>query len=58
MFTVTVALADDELRNVQDEPREVTDEEHDHDADQDGRQVHFIVGRTISVGSNMSVSTR
>ncbi len=49
VLTRTVAPADDQLGHVDDEPGGVTQQEHDHDADQHRRQVHFVVGRTVAI---------
>ena len=44
-----VAPADDQLGHVDDQPGGVTHQEHDHDADQHRRQVHFVVGGTVAI---------
>ena len=49
VVTGPVAPADDQLREVDDEPGGVTQQEHDHDADQDSRQVHLVMGGTITI---------
>ena len=45
----TVAPADDQLRHVDDESGGVTQKEHDHDADQHCRQVHFVMRRAVAI---------
>ena len=49
VLALAVTPADDQLGHVDDEPGGVTQQEHDHDADQHGSQVYFIVGRTIAI---------
>ena len=43
-----VAPADDQLRHVDDESGGVTQQEHDHDADQHRGQVYLVVGRAVT----------
>ena len=49
VVTDAVAPADDQLRHVDDESGGVTQQEHDHDADQHSRQVHFVMRRTVAI---------
>lgn len=48
LIAVTVALADDELGQVDDEPRGVTEQEHDHDTNQHRRQIDFVSTRAVA----------
>ncbi len=49
------ALGPDELEAVDHEPREVTEKEDNHDADEDPRKIHLIIGRAVPVSPHMGV---
>ena len=48
VHALAVAAADDQLRHVDDESGGVTQQEHDHDADQHRGQVYLVVGRAVT----------
>ena len=51
------AVDHEELCTVDDEPGEVTTEEHDDNADKNASKVHLVVSAgVVAVGSNMSIS--
>ena len=51
------ALGHQELCAVDDESGEVTEEEHDNNANKNAGKIHLIVGTTVvAVGANMGIS--
>ena len=58
LVAVAVSLADGELGQVDDQPRGVTQQEHDHDADQHRRQIDLVRARAVSIASHVSISVK
>ena len=49
------AIGHEELCTVDDQSGEVTEEEHDDNADKNTSKIHFGLSRTVAVRSHMSV---
>ena len=49
------AIGHEELCTVDDQSREVTEEEHDDNADENTSKIHFGLSTTVAVGSHMCI---